>query len=65
MTEDNSKGPKKHFFSMPEEFSKLSDEQMAQFTNQLHNQIMEVLGESFADTEQEKNSNPDKKEKNE
>jgi hypothetical protein len=52
MTEDNSKVPKKHFFSMPEEFSKLTDEQMEQFANQLHSKIMEAFSENFADTEE-------------
>jgi DNA-binding transcriptional regulator GbsR (MarR family) len=64
MTQDNSKGSKKHFFSMPQEFSKLTDEQMEQFANQLHSQIMDAFGENFAVNDQEKNSNPDQKEKN-
>ena len=64
MTEDNSKGSKKHFFSMPREFSKLTDEQMEQFANQLHSQIMDAFGENLAENDQEKNSNPDQKEKN-
>jgi hypothetical protein len=64
MAEDNSNGPKKHFFSMPTEFSKLTDEQIEQFANQLHGQIMEAFDENFADTEEENISNPDKKEKN-
>ena len=65
MTDNNLEGPKKHFFSMPEGVSNFTDEQMEQLANQLHRQIMEAFGEDFADTEEEKNLNPEKKEKNE
>lgn len=44
MADKKSNGPKKHFFPIPKNFSKLSDEEIDVYSEHLYNQIVEALG---------------------
>lgn len=46
MKNKNPKVPKKHYFPIPNNFTKFNDAEIDEYASQLHGQILEALGES-------------------